>query len=121
MMPSPMNPTRSIFSILRGAAVPAGTRRLDTQPVTGAQPPRRLGRQLFAVEEVAPGPARRAPVRPRRRVAPALGDQGVLHLLERLDLAHDAVAAAKAARAPASAAHRVLDDAQRELELERLH
>ena len=56
----------------------------------------------------------------RRGVAAALGDQRVGHRRERLELAHDAVAAAMRARAARAAADRVARDAQRELELERL-
>ncbi len=67
------------------------------------------------------------PQRPRlaacgtaRRVAATLGDQRERHLGERFELAHDAVAAAMAPGAARSATQRVLEDAQRELALERL-
>src|SRR3712207_6853619 len=46
--------------------------------------------------------------------------QRVRHVLERLDLAHDAVAAPVGAVAARIPAHRVSRHAQRELELERL-
>ena len=77
-----------------------------------------------------PDPRRSSRLRPRapsapprgaaRRVPAALGDQRQLHRRERLELAHDPVAAAVRARAARAAPDRVLDDPQRELELQRL-
>ncbi len=61
-----------------------------------------------------------APVGPAGRVAAALGDQREGHLLERFDLAHDAVAAAVEPRAARAAAQGIGADAQREFALERL-
>src|SRR5918994_7296692 len=113
MMPSPTKPTESL-------AMPATSRCLDPQPLSGAQLAARLRLQLLAVEEVAAPLARLAAVRARRGVAAALGQQGIAHVGESLDLAHDAVAAAVRPGAARLAPQRVLDDAQRELELERL-
>src|SRR5687768_12879129 len=113
MMPSPTKPTES-------RAMPATSRCLDPQPLTGAQATARLRLQRLAVEQVAPALARPAAGRARRGVAAALGEQGVAHVGERLDLAHHAVAAAVGAVAARAAAQPVLHDAQRELELERL-
>ena len=53
-------------------------------------------------------------------MATAFGEDRVVHVVERLELADDAVATAMAPGSAAAAADRVLDDAQRELELERL-
>ena len=58
-------------------AVSAAARRLDPQPLPGRSVPRRLGRQLLAVEQVAARRARLAAVGAGRRVAAALGDQRV--------------------------------------------
>ena len=98
----------------------ATSRCLDSQPVAGMEVARRLRRQLLAVDEVLTPRARLATIGARRRMAAALGDQRVAHLGERLELAHHAVAAARAPRAARAAAQRVLDRAQRELQLERL-
>ena len=54
-------------------------------------------------------------------MTPALGDQREAHLAQRLQLAHDALAAAVRARAPRAAAQRVASDAHRKLTLERLN
>ena len=93
---------------------------LEPEPVTDAQATCRLGAQLLAVEQVAPRCAGLSAVGARRGVTPALGDERVLHLRERLDLADDAVAPVVAPGAAAAAPARVLDDAQRELDLQRL-
>src|SRR5688572_30615183 len=113
MIPSPTKPTDS-------RAMPATSRCLDPQPLTGAQAAARLRLQLLAVEQVAAPLARLPARRARRGVAAALGQQGVAHVLQRLDLAHDALAAAVRAASTGVAAQRVADHAQRELELERL-
>src|SRR3954452_22417538 len=94
MIPSPMNPTSSAMS--------ATSRRLDAQLLTGSQATPRLRGRLFAVQQVAPLGARLAACRAGRGVATALGQQRVVHLGQRRELAHDAVAArvlAAAARA----------------------
>jgi len=52
---------------------------------------------------------------------PALRQERERHLLERLELAHDPVAAMEPARAARAAAHGIASDAQGELELQRLH
>ena len=103
-----------------GGAVAAAAGRLDRQPVAGLQLAAGLGRQLLAVEQVAPARAVGAAVGAGRRVAAALGDERVGHRRQRLELAHEPVAAAVAPGAARAAADRVAHDAQRELELERL-
>src|SRR4051794_33283692 len=115
MIPRPRNATRS------GFAMSATSGGLDSQPVAAPQSTGGLGRRLVAVHEVAARGAWLASGGALRPVTAALGDERVGHLLERLDLADHAVAAAMPAFAAGTAAHRVLDGAQRELELERLH
>src|SRR5215210_636822 len=100
MMPSPTKPTAS-------PAMPATSRCLDPQSLPGAQATDRLGRQLGAVEEVAPERAGTPTVRARRAVAAALREQGVAHVRQRLELAHDAVSAPVAARSARTAAQAV--------------
>src|SRR5688572_11457231 len=109
MIPSPMKPMRS------RSAMAASSRGLDPQAHARPQATRRLRGQLLAVEQVAPARAGLAPVRAARRVAPALGEQREAHLVERLQLAHDAVAAAVAAGAAGVAADGVLDNTHGEL------
>src|SRR4051794_3920247 len=113
MMPSPTNPTHSF-------AMPATSRCLDRQTLPGAQATRRLRLELGAVEQVAPALAWLAAVGTRRPVAAALGEQGVAHVGQRLELAHDPVAAAVPAVATRSSSDRIARHAQGELELERL-
>src|SRR3954468_24856894 len=113
MIPSPMNPTA-------WSAMPTTSRRLDPQRLTARQATARLRRQLLAVLEVAAHRSGLAAVRSRRCVAAALGQQRVVHVGERLELADHAVAALVPAAAARSASHRVGPDADRELELERL-
>ena len=98
----------------------ATSRGLDPQPVAGPEAAGRLRRQLLAVQQVPTRRARLAAVSAGRRVAAPLGDQREAHLVQRLELAHDAVAAAVPPGAARAAPQRVLDRAQRELELERL-
>src|SRR5215210_9114628 len=100
MIPSPTKPTAS-------PAMPATSRCLDPQSLPGAQATDRLGRQLGAVQEVAPERAGTAAVRAGRAVAATLGEQGVAHVRQRLELAHHAVAAAVAARAARAAAQAI--------------
>src|SRR5215203_3420121 len=111
MIPNPTNPT--------GSPKSATSRRLYPQSLAAPQATARLRRQLLAVEQVAPARAGFAAGGARRGVA-ALGQQRELHLLQRLELAHDAVAAALPAGAARTAPDGVAGDAQRELELERL-
>src|SRR4051812_16806830 len=94
---------------------------LDAQPLTGAQPTGGLRRDLLTADEVAPGGAVAAALGAPRPRAPPLGDQRVGHALQRPDPADDAAPAAMGAVAAGAPADRVLDDAQRELEPERLH
>ena len=101
--------TRSRAHRSPGRAVPAAAAasrcadaaRRAASPSPSARAPRR---------RAGCGPARPAspPSAPGGRVAAALGDERVRHLLERLDLADDAVAAAVRARAARAAAQRVL-------------
>src|SRR5215212_10313553 len=115
MIPSPTKPTVSL------TAMAATSRCLDPQPPAGAQRAARLRLQFLAVEQVAPPLPGLAAIGARRGVASALGQQGIAHVGERLELAHDAVAAALRTGAAGAAPQRVGDDAQRELQLERLH
>src|SRR3954453_12374202 len=114
MMPSPTNPTDSF-------AMAATSRCLDPQTLTGAQATRRPRLELLAVQQVAAPLTRLTAVGARRRVASTLGEQGVAHVGERLELADDPVAAAVRAAAAGAAPQGVARHAQRELELERLH
>src|SRR5947209_6386296 len=98
----------------------AAAGRLDTQPVAGRQPTRRLAGQRPLVEPVGTGRTILAAVGPARRMAPTLGDQREVDRLERLELAHDPVAAALATRATGAAPHGGAYDAQRKGALERL-
>src|SRR5215212_9631389 len=75
-------------------AISATSGRLDAQPVSRLEGARRLCRQLLPVQQVPTRRAVLAALRAGRRVAAALGDQGVAHLGERLQLADDPVAAA---------------------------
>src|SRR5208283_3788593 len=110
MIPSPRNPMRSPA----GIAPSSTTGRFDAQPLRRLQPAGDLAGERAPVS--APGAAARA----RRPMAAALSDQREVHRLERLQLAHDAVAAAVPAGAAGAAPQRVLDHAQREFALERL-
>src|SRR4051794_37533180 len=100
----------------RRAVAPAAG-GLDPQPLAGAERPRGLRLDLGVPDEVASHRAVPAAVGARWRVTAPLGQQRVRHVLERLDLADDAVAAAALAVAAGVASHRVLDHSQRELEL----
>src|SRR3954447_13123998 len=93
---------------------------LEAQPLAGAQLPGGLRRDLAAVDEVAPDRAVGSAVGPGGRGPAALGKQREGHVLQRLALAHDAVAAAEAPGAAAAAAQLVARHAQREGLLERL-
>src|SRR5215210_2741054 len=104
MIPRPQKATGPISVF----AMSATSGRLDSQPVPRAERARRLGRQLVPVQQVPTRPARLAAVRARRRVPAALRDQRVAHLVERLQLADHAVAAALAPAAARAAPQRVL-------------
>ena len=91
------------------AAIPAAARGLDAQPLAGVEAADRLGRQLLAVEQVAAGRSVTAPVRARRQMTPAFGDQLVAEGREGLEFADHAVAAMEFARAARVAAQAVLD------------
>src|SRR5215218_6739759 len=110
MIPRPQKATRPI-SLVAMSATSGG---LDSQPVSGAERSRRLGRQLVPVQQVPTRPARLPAVRARGRVAAALRDERVAHLVERLQVTHHAVAAALAPRPAGATPERVLDRAQRE-------
>src|SRR3954462_1651885 len=111
MPPSPMNPTA-------WSAMPTTSRRLDPQRLTARQATARLRWQLLAVLEIAPLGPRGAAPGAWGSIAAALGQQRVVHVGERLELADDAVAASVASGAARAPAHRVGGDANRELELE---
>src|SRR5258708_19622621 len=115
MIPSPAKPTRS----RRGASVPAAAGGLDPEPVTGSQATDGLAGQRCAVEQIASGRAIRATGSTARTVAASLADQGESHRLQRLDLAHDTVAAAVRTGAAGAAPQLVAHDAQRIGALER--
>src|SRR5688500_11773112 len=108
------------FSLTRGPTPAAAARRLDAQHVTRLELPGRLRRQLVAVQKVAPGGARAAASLAGRRSEPPLREQRHAAALQRLQLAHDAVAAAVEAGAAGAGAQAVAAHAQREGELERL-
>src|SRR3954469_19839976 len=112
MIPRPRNATRS--------AVPAAAWGVDSESVTGSQATRDLGGKPIPIERVPPDRAIGAAGRAAGRVAPALGDQAEAHIGERLQLAHDAVAATVGTVAARATADGVLDRAHRELALERL-
>ena len=76
-------------------AVTAAARSLDAQAVARGELARALRRDLLAVHEVAAAGAVLAAVAAAGRVSAAFGDQGVAHRRERLELAGDAVAAAR--------------------------
>src|SRR4051812_48258264 len=95
---------------------PATARRLDTQALPGCKLASDLRLELGAVQQVASARAVAAAGGAWWGMAPALGQQRIGHRLERLELAHDAVAATPRARAAAAAPDRVLHDAHRELE-----
>src|SRR6266545_7022727 len=101
-------------------AISATSGRLDPQPVSGAEGAGRLRRQLVPVQEVPTRRAGLAALRAGRSVAAALGDEREAHLVECLELADDAVAAALPSRPAGAPPERVPDRPQRELELERL-
>src|SRR3954447_9452915 len=114
MMPSPRKATRSRL------AMSTTSRGFDPQTVTGSQATGRLRFDVLAVDAVAAARARLAAVGAARGGAAALGQQRVGHVAEGLELADDAVAAALLAVPAGVAPDRVLDGAQRELQLERL-
>src|SRR3954451_4532384 len=115
MIPSPRNATRSVRS-----AMSATSRGLDSEPVAGLERARRLRLQLLAVQQVPTRPAGLAALGAGRRMAAALGDQRVAHLIQGLQPAGHTVPAPVAPLAAGAAADRVLHRPQRELELERL-
>src|SRR5215207_2963557 len=89
----------------------SASRRLDSQLLPAEELARGLRLELGAVQQVAPARAVVAAICARWSVPAALGQQRIGHGLERLELAHDAVAAALRARAAAATADRVLHDA----------
>src|SRR5439155_18654869 len=115
-----MEPVEGLDPLRRRGPVAAAARRLQAQPLAGAQRARRLGPDLLTGDDVAPALAVLAAVGAGRLVAAPLGQQRPCHVLERLDLAYHAVAASPGARATRAGAQGVLDDAQREGLLERL-
>ena len=98
----------------------AASRGLDSQPVAGAQRAEALPGNSSPFSRFLPGAPGSPPSTPGGAVAAPLGDQRVAHLVERLELAGHAVAAARRPAPPESRRSAYLDGAQRELELERL-
>ena len=112
---------RARASVPARGAVAAAAGRLDAQAVARAQRARRLRLELLAVEQVAPARAVLAAVGARRRVAAALGDQRVASSPRApRSRARRRRRRGGARRRPSRGAPRSSDDAQRELELERL-
>src|SRR5581483_2501409 len=108
------------LAVALGRPVTAAARRLDAQPIAGAELALRLAGKRLAVQEVSPRRAVRAALGAPRRVPPALGDEREAHRRQRLQLAHDPVAAPVAAGSAAAAAERQLADADRKLGLQGL-
>src|SRR6266540_4761923 len=106
--------------MIGAAAVAAAPGGLDPQPIARRQLSLALRRDRLAVQQVAAGRPWAAAVPPVRGVAAALSDQGEAHRFDRLQLAHDPVAAALGAIPAASAPHRELPDQHRVIGLERL-
>src|SRR3954447_8244640 len=98
----------------------SASRGLDPQPLAGPQATAGLRRQLLAVQQVPALGAGLAARGARRRVPAALGEQREAHAGQRLELADHPVAAAWGPRAARAAPDGVADDAERELQLERL-
>src|ERR671923_76726 len=106
LTPSPTRPTRS------RSAMPASPRRLQPEPLTFVQRPHRLRFYRLALDHVPAALAVPAAGRASRRMAAALGEQRVGQpAVQRLHLAHHAIAAAVLARAARAAPDRVLGDA----------
>src|SRR5512132_1000409 len=91
-------PFRQATSSIR-RVVTATTGGFDPNDVAGLRVARHLGRQLFAVEQVAAGRTRRAALSALRRMAPPLADDREAAGLEDPQFADDAVAATMPARA----------------------
>src|SRR3989440_2004937 len=104
----------------RRAPEPPAAGRFDTEALALAQRPGGLAWQRPPVERVAPAGARLTPRCAGRAVAAALGDEREAHLLERFELAHDAIAAAVASGAARAAAHGVAHHAHGKFALQRL-
>src|SRR4051812_46178864 len=111
MIPSPRKAIRS--------AMPASSWGFDTESVTWSQATRGLRREFVAVQRVPAGRPVATAGGARWRGAGALGDQREAHVRERLEFAHDAVAATLGSIPAGAATDRVLDRPQRELALER--
>ncbi len=97
---------------------PPGVSRRRRCP--GASSPAHFGGSSSPSRRLRPTRAVLTTLAPARGVQPALGDQGESHRLERLDLAHDPVAAALSARSARPATQRDLTHPHRVLGLERL-
>src|SRR3984957_9347068 len=119
MIPRPRKPTRSLLCC-SDISIASSARGFHAQPLAGAKRPGDLRSQRLTVKQITTGSTRFAAGGAAGRVAAALADQREGHLAQRLELAHDAVAAAVAPAPAGAAAQRVLDHAQRELALERL-
>src|ERR1035437_6657271 len=119
MIPRPRKPTRSGVAG-SGISESFPTGGLDAQPLPLCERARALAGQRRAVEQIATRCAGLSAGGAAGGVAAALGDQREGHLAQRLQLAHDAVAAAVRTRSAGAAPQGVLQDAQREFALERL-
>src|SRR5262249_20933126 len=101
-------------------AVPTATAGLDRDDVSRPQVDGRLRWKLATVEEVAARRAVLAPVAAARRALAPLAQDREPAVLERAQLADDAVAAAMRAAATATETQRVALDTERVRELQRL-
>src|SRR5215218_5290505 len=84
-------------TLARGFAESSSAGGLDSDEVARIESLRRIGGQLLAVPEVAPGLAGLAAGRTAGGMPPPLGDDREAARLEHLELAHEPVAAAVAA------------------------
>src|SRR5688500_3182678 len=105
---------------LASRTVAAAPRRLDPQSIARLEVAGRLRRQLAPVQQVAPARTVRTARAPARSVPAALGDQREPHRRERLELAHEAVAAAPRAGAAAVPPDGQFAHSEGKLGLERL-
>src|SRR5215207_7230555 len=92
-----------LSACVSGVPEAAAAGRLDSHPVAGLKRAGGLRRQLLAVEQIAPRRAVGAAVTAPRPMPTALGDQREAHRRQRLELAHDPLAAAVRALAAAAA------------------
>src|SRR2546429_2609793 len=89
------------------AAEPAAAGSLDRHHVACGEIARRLRRERLAVQEIAAGHSRLPPAFALRRAGPPFADQREPAILERLELAYHALAAAVTAGSAGSTPQRV--------------